>query len=277
MRDRLRQILNVVAAVFQLVTAGLGGAGINGASVEVISNKYLTFFTPATYTFAVWGPIYLGLTAYAIYQALPGQQSRTIHRRVGWWAIAAAMFNGVWVLFFIFDLITISMVLILGLLVSVIAIFVVLRDMRGQFTMADRWAVQIPFSGYFAWVTVATVANAVVNFMALGLGAEVVGDVVQPAPLWGVGGDVWSATLLGIAALIATLMITYSGGSAGIMAYLGVLVWAFVGVYFGNVEKSQIVGIMALAMTAVVVLVTVARLVRPAPVPEENTRKMATA
>ena len=84
MQDRLRQVLNVILGLTQLTTNTIWGAGFFGvATVGAVSDSYSTFFTPAGYTFAVWTPIYIGITAYAIYQALPNQRERDVHRRIG--------------------------------------------------------------------------------------------------------------------------------------------------------------------------------------------------
>ena len=46
---------------------------LNGINTGAVSAKYATLITPAGYAFAIWGLIYLGLTAFAIYQILPTQ------------------------------------------------------------------------------------------------------------------------------------------------------------------------------------------------------------
>ena len=246
MRDRLRQTLNVIFAVVQLITNAFGGIGINGVSVGTVSDSYRTLFTPAGYTFSVWGPIYLGLTAYAIYQALPGQRDREIHRRVGWLAIAAAVANAIWTPIFTLRLIPLSLIVMLGLLVSLAAIFAQLRRVE-QFTWADRFAVQVPFYMYFAWITVATVANVTVFLLEINWGA------------FGIDAAVWSTVLIVIATVITTAMIFYSRRVIGTFAYLAVLVWALVGVYNGNADASMMVGATALGAAVFLVLATAAR------------------
>ncbi|MGV2436480.1 MAG UNVERIFIED_CONTAM: hypothetical protein LVT10_17610 [Anaerolineae bacterium] len=84
-----------------------------------------------------------------------------------------------------------------------------LREMDNTLTVADRWCVQIPFSGYYAWVTVATVINTVTLLMTLG----------STTQLLGIEGPMWSAILQAIAMLIAVSMIAYSQGNHGMVAY----------------------------------------------------------
>jgi hypothetical protein len=257
MQDRLRQITLIVLSVLQLAANAASGAGLlfsNGVTVGEISDSFRTFFTPAGYTFAVWGPIYLGITLYALYQALPGQAYRSVHRRVGWWAVSAAAANTLWTPVFTSaglygteafqpGIVVLSLVIIVWMLVSLARIFVILRNMNADLTTADRWLVQVPFYGYFAWVNVATVANATTTLISLGWAGTQ-------------NGALWSAVIILTATLITAALVLYSRRSPGTIAFVAVLVWAFVGVYMGNNAQSGLVG--GAAVAAVVVLVGVA-------------------
>ena len=48
---------------------------------------------PADWTFAIWGPIYLAFLGYAVYQLLPAQRGREVHRATGWWLAVSAVLN----------------------------------------------------------------------------------------------------------------------------------------------------------------------------------------
>jgi benzodiazapine receptor len=264
MNDRLRQITVVVLSIAQLITNAIGGAGINGQSVGTVSDNFVTAFIPAGITFAVWGPIYLGLTAYAIYQSLPRQHDRQIHRQIGWLAALAAAGNAAWTPLWVTGNVTISLLVMFVILGSLAAIFVQLRNLRGTLTTADRWAVMIPFSGYFAWITVATVANVTTTLITWGWDG------------FGIADPVWSVIAIAAAVLITTLMIIFSRGHAGIFAYTGVLIWAFVGVYLGNAEQYMIVGVVALSAAAIVTIATALRFWRQ-PEAMSAPRRTATA
>lgn len=276
MNDRLRQSANVLLAVAQLLANALGGAGLlfaNGVPVGDISDSFVTFFTPAGYTFAVWGPIYLGLTAYAVYQALPKQTTREIHRRIGWWAAGAAVGNTIWTpLFtsagmfgsesFIPSRVVLSLVVISWMLFALAVIFVRVRQMGSDLTGWDRALVEVPFYGYFAWVNVATVANGTTALIALGWAGTQVGALA-------------SVVMIMAATAIVAGLILYTNGTPGTGALLAVLVWALVGVYVGNSEKSMMVGIVALAGAVVLVAVTIFRYMKREP--QVGSRRPATA
>ena len=86
-RDLLRQVINllaIVAAFGTNVAANL--APIKGLNIGEISNTIFkeVLITPASYAFAIWGVIYLGLFSFAIYQALPPQRQNPHLRQVGY-------------------------------------------------------------------------------------------------------------------------------------------------------------------------------------------------
>lgn len=243
MNNRLRQILNVVFGISQLVTNTIWGAGLLGQpNVGQISDSFQTVFTPAGYTFSVWTPIYIGITAYMIYQALPGQANREIHKRIGWWTALAAAMNTIWTPLFVLGFVPLSMIVMIVLLVSLAAVFVTLQGMT--LSTRERWLTQVPFSMYFAWITVATVANGTTTLIALNWGG------------FGVADAIWSFTMLVAATAITSAVLLNSGRNAATLAYLGVLIWALVGVSVGNMPQSSLVGIAALVFAGVLVLVT---------------------
>ena len=255
MNDRTRQISVVVLSIVQIFTNTLAGIGIGlPTDVGSISDSFSNFFTPAGITFSVWTPIYIGLTLYAIYQALPGQATRTIHRRIGWLAVSAAAANALWTPVFVLAgeygtasfqpaFIFLSLAIMAWLLVTLITIFVRIRNAQVDLTTTDKALVQVPFYGYFAWITVATVANVTLSLITLGW------EGTQAGPLW-------SVVAIVAAVLIASGVILYSRASWGTVAYLAVLVWAFVGVYLGNSAASMLVGVVALAAAAILIGVT---------------------
>src|SRR5258706_4135095 len=91
--DLARSAVVALLAVVQIVVSGLGGSGAIGEPIGVVANAYDTPLLAAGWTFAIWAPIYAGFLAYAVYQLLPGQRRREIHRRTGWWMAASAVFN----------------------------------------------------------------------------------------------------------------------------------------------------------------------------------------
>lgn len=74
-----RQVTLVLATVLTLVMNYLSNAlPLFGNTNGQISDSLPNAFTPAGLTFAVWGPIFLGLAVFAVYQALPAGRSRAM-------------------------------------------------------------------------------------------------------------------------------------------------------------------------------------------------------
>ena len=82
--DRTRSIAVAVAAVAQTVV-GLGAQLVVDAdsSTAAISDDNRSPVTPAGYAFSIWGLIFAACLALAVYQALPAQREREVHRRTG--------------------------------------------------------------------------------------------------------------------------------------------------------------------------------------------------
>ena len=67
------------------------------SSNATISAENRSPVTPAGYAFSIWGLIYLASLALAYYQARADQRGRELHRRTGWWLVAAFLASTVWV------------------------------------------------------------------------------------------------------------------------------------------------------------------------------------
>ena len=74
-RDLLRQIVTIIGVVATILVNALANAlPINGQQTGEVSDQFPVYFVPAGYVFSIWGLIYLGLIAFAIFQALPSQR-----------------------------------------------------------------------------------------------------------------------------------------------------------------------------------------------------------
>ncbi|HEX7433051.1 MAG TPA: hypothetical protein VF326_05295, partial [Anaerolineaceae bacterium] len=98
MKDTLRQISVIVTILVTLVINGLANAlPINNLTTGQISDSFHVYFVPAGYVFAIWGLIYLGLIAFAIFQALPSQRENPRLRATGWWISLGGLANSAWI------------------------------------------------------------------------------------------------------------------------------------------------------------------------------------
>jgi benzodiazapine receptor len=214
-RDRVLPWVNVVAVVATLVVNGLANAlPFNDLTTGEVSDRFDVYFVPAGYVFGIWGLIYVALAAFAIYQVLPAQRDNPRLARVGYLFAASCAANVAWLFFWHYELFAWTMVAMIALLILLIAIYLRLGVGREQVSARERWLVQVPFSIYLGWITVATIANATSLLDYLRWGG------------WGIAAETWTVIMLVAACAIALAMALTRRD----VAYLLVLVWAFAGI-----------------------------------------------
>ncbi len=237
-------IMNIIAAVVTIVFNALSQTlPIGVATTADIANRVPILFFPANITFSIWGVIYIGWIAFAIYQALPAQRSNPFVRAVGWWFVAGSLGNMLWLLLFQNLQFAVSTVPIVWLLVSLGIIYVNIRRVQVKPTTADIWAVFVPFSVYFAWAAVANVANAsYVLFPGAG-------------ELWlGLSQEIWGVVMLVVAGAI-TGTVAYLNRD---LPYFLVIVWAFVGIIL-RYPNIQMIAVTSALVAALGLLAVAAR------------------
>lgn len=231
----LRQGMVILALAVTVFVNYLSNAlPINGRTPGEISDSFPVRFTPAGYVFSIWSIIYLGLIAYAIYQALPSQRANPRLRAIGWPFVLSCVANSGWIFAWHYGFYPLSLAIMLLLLGSLIVIYRRLYPAFGQATTAERWTTHITFRIYLGWITVATVANATIALYNWGW---------QGAPLTA---EIWAALLI----YIATVIGFFFALRLRDIAYTLVLVWAFVGIYVAQ-NDAPLTAYSALAMAGV--------------------------
>jgi len=233
--DILRQILVVIAVAITIFVNYLATAlPLNGRDTGAISDSFPVRFTPAGYVFSIWGVIYLGLIAYAIYQALPGQRANPRLRAIFGPFMLSSIANSSWIFTWHYGLYPLSVLVILLLLGSLITLYARLYPSFATVTNAERWTTHIPFRIYLGWATVATIANVTILLYDLGW---------RGAPLTA---ELWAVILLVIGSAIGLFFALRLRDAA----YTLVLVWAFVGIYVKQ-SDATVVAYTALGLAAV--------------------------
>ncbi len=210
--------LVILATAGILAVNGLAnGLPINGKTTGDISDGFDILFTPAGYVFSIWGLIYTMLIVFSVVQALPSRQSSQVEKARPWYLLNAAG-NMSWIFAWHYELFPLSLVLMLVILGSLIAIERAVRGVEGRF---ERAFVRAPFSLYLGWISVATIANVTVV-------------------LWEAG----ATGLLSSPGFTLGLMVGATGICAAVSVrladpvYAGVFVWALVGIGVANGETS---------------------------------------
>jgi hypothetical protein len=206
---------NAIAFIVVLLANYLANAlPIGGRTTGQISDAYPTLFTPAGYTFSIWGLIYLLLTGFVIRQALSSDRNESALAEIDWPFRINCAANASWIVAWHYDQLALSLVLMLAILWSLARIVTSLRAHAG---VQNGWSyvlIALPFSVYFGWISVATIANISVLQSAWGLNDVLMGAVA------------WTFLKLGAAATCAVLL----GWKRGDPPYAFVIAWAALGI-----------------------------------------------
>jgi len=122
--------------------------------------------------------------------------------------------NAAWIFFWHFLLFPLSLLAMVILLATLLFTYTRLGIGKTNVGGLERWLVNIPFSIYLGWITVATIANTadVLDFVNWGQ--------------FGISDGIWMAIILGVVAVIGWLMSLTRKD----IAYLSVLLWALAGI-----------------------------------------------
>jgi hypothetical protein len=215
MKNTFRQIVVVFTVLVTITINILADAlPINGLNTGKISDGFHVYFVPAGYVFSIWGIIYIGLIAYAVYQALPEQKENPRLQATGWWVVLGGLANSMWIFLWHYQQFVGTLGAMLVLLATLIAVYLRLGIGQTKVTSGETWTVRIPFSIYLGWITVATIANVtdVLDFIGWNR--------------FGISQAAWMVIILGAVVAIAALMNFMRRD----VAYAAVLLWALAGI-----------------------------------------------
>jgi hypothetical protein len=237
--DFLRQVVTLAAIIFSIAVNTFSNSfPLNGVSIGTISNTLFAAvkITPANYAFAIWGLIYLGLIAFGIYQLQPAQRQNPGLQRSGYLLVFACLAQCAWIYLFLGRLFSLSVIAMLGILVSLILMYQRLGIGRLPVSRQERWCIHIPISIYLGWITVATVVNFANALYSLNWSDE------------GIYSTMWTVIMMLVSTAIATLVTINRRDTA----YTLVIVWALVAIAIRqiNMPLIAVTGIvMAIALT----------------------------
>ncbi len=191
---------------------------INNRATGEISDMYSNLFAPAGLTFSIWGLIYLLLGLYVLYQFGLWQskkgEKKDLLDKIGLYFIFSSLANIMWIFTWHYDYIGLSVLFITTILVLLIKVADLLRKER--FSNKEKFFLVLPFSIYFGWITVATIANIATFLVSINWTG------------WGLSNEIWTVIILIIGTIIGIIRMFYDKnipyGLVFIWAYLGILI-----------------------------------------------------
>lgn len=221
---------------------------INGIGTGEISDSYANLFAPAGLTFAIWGVIYLLLFGHCIYQLLFREKlfNNEGYKWVGFWFTFSSIINTIWIFTWHYEIIWLSLLLMLLILFSLIKINLQLRDVTS--TKVEALFMKVPFTVYFGWITVATIANVTTFLVSIGWNG------------FGISEAIWTTAIIIVGAIIGALAILYYRS----LSYGAVIIWAYIGIiikhtspdFFDNAYPSVIVSVIVSIVVIIIASIT---------------------
>lgn len=242
-KDRIRQFaVPTTMGFFLFMNWWTGAVRLGGVTQGEIAFMFPTLFTPEFYVFSIWGIIYMLLIGYAVYQLVPGQSARPIHRAIGWPLTIVNVIGGAWLVTWHLLYLWWSALILAIMLALVLTVFMRLGVGRHKVSELDFIFCHLPFSIYPAWLSVALIANIAIALKQMSWSG------------FGISEPVWTVALMTIASLIAiTVQIRYWSP-----AFVAVLVWAFSGIWVRNGDIAPI-GTMTLLLCALLIAFVLVR------------------
>ncbi|CAM2842828.1 tryptophan-rich sensory protein [Salinicoccus roseus] len=219
----------VMIFVNYLTTTNVGG----------VANNNETIIQPAGFAFSIWGLIYILLFIWIIKAFFAKTCEESVASRLKFWPIVNFMLNALWIIVFTQQWIFASVIVIIALLYTLAEMYTTLTE------TGYHWFDRLPFSIYFAWVTVATIVN-IFNLT----------EKYNLDGLFGMGELGWTLLILAVATLIGVAIGIYFRD----WLYPLIIIWPYFGIYtknageYGSLDIVLLVGSVILLITAIIVI-----------------------
>lgn len=249
---KIWQVANIIGLIAVITVNALANAlPINGKNTGALSDLYPNLFVPAGLTFSIWGLIYLLLIGFVVYglgKSMTSANDFPHLDKIGGLFVLNCLANIGWIFSWHYLQIYLSLVIMLVLLGTLIAIYQKLEIGKFTASRSEILRVHIPFSVYLGWISVATIANATAVLVHSGWQG------------WGMGEVGWAITMIIVGMLLALRMLI---GRLDLF-YGAVVVWAYIGILIKRnqvatpgTEPISIVAGIAIGLILMVILIKI--------------------
>jgi len=227
--------LNIIAfGVMVLMNYLANALPINDKTTGQLSGQYPNLFVPAGITFSIWGIIYLMLLVFVVVQFR--EQNKAMIAAIGWAFLITCVLNAAWILAWHYELLPLSVIIMLGLLVTLVVINGKLLQFPPGFTRAV-------FGVYLGWICIATIANITALLVGYSWGQ------------WGLTQEVWAMIMIAAGVIICAFAILRLDNP-----FIGLaVIWALAGIILNR--QSDFPSIVATAATGIAAIAIITLLV----------------
>jgi len=227
--------INILFFAVMIVMNYLANAlPLNGKTTGELSDSFPNLFVPAGVTFSIWGVIYLLLLVFCVIQFNSSNQA--VINRIGWLFAASCILNALWIVAWHYSRLPLSVIIMLGLLVSLIWINISLKDL-------PFGLIKAAFGIYLGWICIATIANVTGLLVANNWNG------------FGLSDETWTVIMIFTGALITVGALWRLDNP-----FIGLsVVWAFAGIMIKRqVDYRSIFVFAAIALALVAVMLLLA-------------------
>jgi translocator protein len=236
----MKRIYPVFALLLVLVVNFLANyLPIAGQTTGAISDGYPSLFTPAGFTFSIWGLIYLFLIGYCIFQALPKNRSKAVFDRINLLFIINCFANAAWIFAWHYELLILSIFIMGVILITLILIYQRIASVPFK-SVTELVLIKTPFSLYIGWITVAAIANI---------------SIIQSAFDWNdalMSQENWTIIKLALAGAVGAAMVIQQRD----IVFGLVVAWASFGIFSNQIGSNELV-VGAAGTVMVLILVSI--------------------
>lgn len=235
-------ISNVIAFVAVIVVNYLAvNLPIWGLTTGQLADLYPNLFTPAGFTFSIRWLIYLALIGFVVWQMVDlfKKKSLWITKKVDIRFLLSCVANISWIFAWHNQKVFLSVLVMLAFLVILIVIADKVWLGKKLWTWSDKLLVQVPFSLYLGWISVATIANIstwLVNIQR---------------SMRGLSPVLWTMIVIVVASILALIALWKKYN----IIFALVVIWAFVWIIFktlwAEVVYAQIVWLLWICIAVI--------------------------
>lgn len=245
--SKLLPVINFVSIIAVIVVNFLANyLPLNDKTTEYLSDQYPNLFVPAGITFAIWGVIYLLLLVFAFTQLKNFFKQEEVlgQKEVGFLFAFSCVCNILWVFAWHYQQVFLSLIFTVLILISLIKIYLNLEIGQKEFPPARKKFVNLPFSVYLGWITVATIANFTAFLVDINWGQ------------WGFSEVFWTIVMI----IIAVMIYLYNLLLRRDLAFTAVLIWTLIGIIIkrSGAETEVYWSIIAVSILGIILLLSTA-------------------
>lgn len=231
----LAAALFAVAVPAVLMTTGLG------LSAEEFARDGNTTLRAEGYAFAIWGVIYLGMIAYAVWQVLPSTRETPALKDIAWPSVVAMAGCALWIAASAIDAKALTVLIIVTSAATLIAGLRSASAHRRELSKVGRFLIFWPLGLLAGWLTIASAIN-----------------ILTVATAWG-----WiTPQMARPAGLIGIVVVLLIGGNVvwrlRHLAYGLPISWGLVAVWVAERDQKPQVALAALGAAVILLIVSLA-------------------